>query len=60
MFVAADTAYRLSPGRVGGSPAAAPDEAAAAVLRHQLPYLFLLALCPPLVRSVEYEMVCGL
>jgi len=60
MFVAAVTAQRGHPGRVGDSSAAAADEVAAAVLRHELPYLLFLALCPPLVRSVEYEMVCGL
>ena len=60
MFIAADTAHRGLHGRVSGSFAAASNEVAAAVLRHEFPYLFLLALCPPLVRSVEYEMVCGL
>ena len=60
MFVAADTAHRGLHGCVGGSFAAAPDEVAASVLRHEFPYLLFLALCPPLVRSLEYEMVCGL
>ena len=42
------------------SSAASAHEVAAEIVRHELSYFLRLPLCPPLVQSLESEMVCGL